>query len=398
MSVLASEGFNLVYRNRWFNMGDYLSDFADMGLEAREAGVTLIAGLYYLGSPVDLNYTRAVTWFGEVEPHAPSPCDRAYWREVIEEPAVALARLSLSYPIAGLAFDFELYLAEWFRYGPEEDFRSYSYDALSLRAFAFDEGLALPDIPQNQSYRWLSDKLLLDRFQRWQRKEVYEMARETARSVYAVNPEFSLGVLGFGDCWFHWTILAAWNNPRVPTTIWDESSYGGHDPNTTIRRLQAIREHSLNARYLPGLYTTKQSPAQIVRNMSQALSYCNGFWVYQHDHGQYDLGTEQEYHRAYRRFMALKSVWGLMIGSAAAVLVLAAVALGGVGLRRLMGRGGGAAGPPQARGFPCPGQPGDACGTCRYLQTFGESKLCSKLGMQVKSTRSVGDEPKSKGA
>jgi len=399
ISRLASEGFNLVYRNRWFNMGDYLADFRNTSLQAKEEGVTLIAGLYYLGAPVDFNYSHAATWFGGTEANAPCPSDPTYWRKVVEEPAVALAGLSLSYPIAGLAFDFELYLAEQFRYGPEEDFRSYSYDALSLKSFASEKGLTIPDIPPNQTYRWLEDALLLDRFQEWQRNEVARMAKETADAVYAVNPDFSLGILGFGDCWFHWTILKAWNSQRIPMTIWDEASYNRHDPETTTERLKAISEHGLNARYLPGLYTTRQSPGQIVRNMSEALSYCNAFWVYQHDHGHYDLGTELEYHRAYRRFMALKGIWGFMIGLMVAILLLAGIALGAVALRKRMrlGKGGAA----RARGTtpPCFGEPNlDSCRTCRYMQTFGETHLCSKFGVEVKSAGTSKDDSKATGA
>ncbi len=398
LPMLASEGFNLVYRNRWHNSGDYLADFKNISLEAKENGVTLIAGLYYLGAAVDFNYSHVVTWFGGTEAHAASPLDPTYWKNVIEEPAVALAGLSLSYPIAGLAFDFELYLAEQFRNGPEGDFRSYSYDALSLKSFASEKGLTIPDLPPNQTYRWLENARLLDRFQEWQRGKVARMAKDTAEAVYRLNPDFSLGILGFGDCWFHWTILKAWNSQRVPMTIWDEASYNRHDPETTTERLAAIKERGLNARYLPGLYTTRQSPSQIVRNMSEALSYCNAFWVYQYDHGHYDLGTELEYHRAYRRFMTLKGIWGFMIGLLVAILLLAGIALGAVALRKRMKLGeGGAA---RARGTtpPCPGEPNlESCRTCRYMQTFGETHLCSRLGVEVKSAGTPKDDSKARG-
>jgi len=377
MSRLAEEGFNVVYKNYAYT-ANYVSYFREMALGARKNGVTLIAGLYYFSSAPDFNYTHGVTWSGYRERYGPSPSDTTYWEKVIHEPAVALANLSLHYPIGGLVYDFEQYLPRMIYLHEEDDIKAYSYDPASVLAFAGGPSPSVPRLDGNHTFSWLKDKGFLESYQAWQRRKVYEMARRTADEVHSINPNFSLGMMAFGfRSWFHWTILAAWNTGTVPTTVWDESSYGGLKSGSASEKLNMIKQRGLNARYLPGLYTTVQSPRNIVRNMSLALKYCNGFWVYQYDHGHYDLGTEEEYHRAYRSLMVVRRTSRALGGAIIAVLLLAGIALGTVAIRNM--------GPSMRRsGKPapeCPGKPSlDPCRSCRYMQTFGDGYLCTRFG------------------
>jgi hypothetical protein len=383
-STLAKEGFNLVYRNRVFHRDDYISDFKGLSLEAEEHGLTFIAGLYYLAGEVDFPYSRAVVSYGYTDEFRPSPVDPIYWQKVIHETAIAVAEASLDSPIDGLVYDFELYLAggSGFNYGREDQIFSYSFDPPAVSSFAGDRGLEAPDLEPNQTYSWLEGEALVAEFMNWQRNQVREMAAATAEAVRAINPDLSLGILGFQNCWHHWTILEAWNWDGVPLTLWDEKSYWGFDPEFTQFRVQQIEERGLNCRYLPGLYSGAQTPKQIVGNMSRALSFHNAFWVFQYHHDTEGLGSLDDYDRAYRRFSSLGGIWRTLIGAVATVLILAGTALGAVAIRnRLQSRGGRPPAP-----FSCNGEPElGKCRTCRFLQSYGDDYLCTKIGQRIAS-------------
>jgi len=110
----AKVGIDADYDHTWWTLGPEraLDKFRRNSLDAATHNITYLAGLYYLGDEVDFGYVRAVHKTGEIQLHTPSPVDRVYWDRIVEEPALAVANLSLHYPIRGLSWDFELYLAE----------------------------------------------------------------------------------------------------------------------------------------------------------------------------------------------------------------------------------------------------------------------------------------------
>ena len=97
-------------------------------------GLSHRTGLFYWGGDW-LDYVHAVDYNGEEVPRVPSPVDETYWLGVIVEPALAIANLSLSRPIWGIVWDFELYL-----YDSSLNAKDYSYDEPALRVFANASG------------------------------------------------------------------------------------------------------------------------------------------------------------------------------------------------------------------------------------------------------------------
>jgi hypothetical protein len=295
----AMVGLDADYDNTWWTQGPerVLDKFRRNSMEAAASNITYVAGLYYLGDHARFDYVRAVNDAGLEQTETPSPVDRTYWMRMMEEPALAVANLSLHYPIWGLVWDFELYLADdgW---GTED----YSFDHAALQEFAVEKGHIIPNLTPRQRHPWLRDNGLLGEYLAWQEEEVYEMARETEAKVHAINPELSLGILGFSDCWRYWITLQAFCAPGAPVTLWTEDTYGGYDEDRIDYLRESLDGYGLEGKVLPGLYTVALSPWKMVEDMERAIRHNGAFWIYQHDGDQYRLADEWTYSRAYDAF------------------------------------------------------------------------------------------------
>ncbi len=307
MSELGGMGFDAFYCHfKWE------SELAHPGLteqrmgkesiEAAAHNVTYIAGQYYMQpvwSLITFNYTRAVTMGGAVDALSPSPVDEAWWLHLVEEPALFLANLSLYYPIWGVVWDFELYGHDTYT-GHDR----YTYDSAALAAFGQSAGVAVPSLPSGQRYPWLVSNGLLDRYHEWLREKAFTMARSTERKVHAINPNLSLGILGFFNAWFHWSVLEGWNSSTAPVTAWCEQTYGGYKLGGTegvdvYRRMWA--EHRLYGKFLPGLRSS-------IKSMEAAIRDNGAFWSYEYDGHwwqQYGEVLKKRYERMHRAFDSL---------------------------------------------------------------------------------------------
>lgn len=302
---LASVGIDARYDNAWewcWPQGPerVLERFRRNSLEAAANNVTYVAGLYYLvwdiADHATFDYVRAVSKLGVEEEHTPSPVDRTYWTKLVEEPAIAVANLSLHYPIWGLVWDFELYAG--YAWNPGD----YSFDQPAIQAFGREMGESIPNLTPGEGHGWLQDRGLLGEFQVWQERQVYDMAKETETRVHAVNPNLSLGILGFYDSWRHWIILEAFSTNRSPVTLWTEDTYRGYDEERIDYLRQAFDERGLRGKVLPGLYTVALSPWDMIDNMERAIRHNGALWIYQYNGDQYKLADERTYSRAYNAF------------------------------------------------------------------------------------------------
>ncbi len=294
----AKAGLDADYDNSWWTTGPdkVLSKFARNSQAAHEHNITYVAGLYYLGYTPHFDYVRAVNQYGQTETWTPSKIDPTYWRKLIEEPAVAIANLSLYYPIWGVTWDFEHYLANNFHYS------DYSFDQEAMEMFSNETGISIPNLSAGERYPYLRAHGLLQHFEDWQREKVYQMARDTERKAHAINPNLSLGILGFGDSWFLWTILAGSNSSTAPVTAWTEDTYGGYDEGRISFYKDQFRQRHLYGKILPGLYTVALNPWKMITNMERATRHNGVFWIYQHDGNQYRLADEKTYSLAYQLF------------------------------------------------------------------------------------------------
>ncbi len=306
---LGNFSFDAKYRNSWWlhsGPDRVLDRFAEESLQAAANNVTYIAGLYYHAAPwdrLDFEYTHAVHHSGTVEPYTPSPIDETWWRKTMHEPAVAVANLSLYYPIWGLVWDIELYgHAAMLRF-------DYSYDLPAIHAFVKESGITVPSLDKNGGYLWLVGQGLLGDYHRWLEKRVYDMAKETEEAVHSINPNFSLGLLGFVDSWHHWAILSAFNSSTAPVTAWTEFTYGGymieHQGKTGEEGVgffqRSFRERGLNGWVMPGLRPHNKL-GKFMWDLGFATRHNGAFWIYQHNGDPFAHTNRETYVKMYKVF------------------------------------------------------------------------------------------------
>ncbi len=77
----------------------------------------------------------------------------------------------------------------------------YSYDYKAFHKFANETGRRFRDIAPGERYQFLENEGLLEEFQNWEERKIYQMARNTAQKVRDINPNLSLGVLAFKEAW-----------------------------------------------------------------------------------------------------------------------------------------------------------------------------------------------------
>jgi len=263
--------------------------------------VSYVVGLYYQAAPWDrleFNYTHAVHMSGVVEPYTPSPVDRTWWNKTMFEPAVAIANLSLYYPIWGLVWDIELY-------GHAAMLRTdYSYDLPAIHAFANASNITVPSLKVNGGYSWLKGKGLLGPYHRWLEETVYQMARRTERAVHSINPRLNLGLLGTEDSWHHWAILRGFNCSTASVTAWGEQCYGGWDSEAVSFFQNKFREYGLNGKYIPGIMPAASSVSfgKFLWELGSAVRQNGVFWLYQYDGDPFTQRGKDWYAKVYGIF------------------------------------------------------------------------------------------------
>ncbi len=293
----ARVGLDTDYDHAWWDPrgGERcLEKFSRNSLNAAANNITHIGGLYYLGDDVEFNYSRAVHMSGEEQLHTPSPVDRTYWIKIIDEPAVAVANLSLYYPIRGLVWDLELYLADdpW-------EVKHYSFDEAAIQSFAIETGREIPPLDPRDRHGWLKGRGLLEEFQEWQEKTVYDMARSTEEKVHAINPNLLLGILNIKDAWLTWTILEGFSTPTIPLMAWSEDTYRGYSEEKIDELRQNLEIRKINGKVIPGLYTRVLVPWRVLDGMERATRHNGAFWVYQYNGDPYHQADEKTYSKAY---------------------------------------------------------------------------------------------------
>jgi hypothetical protein len=304
VAEMGNFSFEAKYRNSWWlhtGAERVMANFASESLDAAANNVTYIAGLYYHMAPWDrltFNYSHAVKAGAGKEPKTPSPVDETWWKHLIDEPAVAIANLSLHYPIWGLVWDIELY-------GHENFLRKdYSYDQAAIDEFANDTGRTIPAMSPSERYFWFRDNGLVGDFQDWQEQKAFSMARATEQKVHAINPNLSLGILGVEDSWFHWAILRGFNSSTAPVTSWCELTYGRYRTEGiegVQHFLDLWEEYGLNGKFIPGL-RAHHIFEKLFWNLEAAIRHNGAFWIYQHNGDPFAYTTEEEYVRMYQVF------------------------------------------------------------------------------------------------
>ena len=293
--------FEADYHNSWWHHSGrerILDMFAEKSLEAEANNVTFVGGLYYHAAPwdrLDFEYVHAVHESGFVEPYTPSPIDETWWERTMHEPAIAVANLSLYYPIWGLVWDIELY-------GHGAILRDdYSYDLPAIHAFANATGITIPPMGKSEGFFYLQREGLLEPFHAWMGEVMFAMAKRTGDAVHAINPGFNLGLLGTEDSWHHWTILRAFNCSTASVTSWGEQTYGGYVEEKVEFYQEKFEELGLNGKYVPGVRPAA-SLGKFIYDLGLAVRHNGVFWIYQHNGDPWSYTSKSNYVRMYQIF------------------------------------------------------------------------------------------------
>lgn len=292
---LADAGFTVVV-NMWLeDVPAYCRGAARVGL----AAMTWNAGLADAakGDEVD----RTVTRQGKTTRYT-LPFSKAGWDEITKV-IVAQARLSLTYRnLKGALLDFEIYDAN------STDGFCESYDDATFAGFLREGGRTVPSpLPPPAKRQAYLDKLqILPLYIESQAKRVGERALALRRAVDAVNPDFQIGVYGWGA--FKESILRNVASERAPAldmdatlygrTIYSNAFSGGYDGNEPDRKglkwslttaqtmAQAARHRGYPVVILAGHYPQSPGPADgsqyrfTVRQSFNSAAYADGYWIW----------------------------------------------------------------------------------------------------------------------
>ncbi len=312
-SLLGRLGFDAVYEPMNWRSGvdELYPRIEEETLEAAANGMFYIPEPRYRPRP-EFNFTYAVNEHGAVQESTPSPLDEEYWIKYMEEPGVAIANLSLAYPVWGIVWDMEVYYRHW--KWKEWTYYSYTYDSDAIRRFAEEKDEDIPDLPASERREWLETRGLLDDYQLWQEETVRGFARRTAERIREINPDLYLGTLGYQDvCWWFLSILEGFSCEERPVMAWHEDTYGGYGTQEINDNHDAFAERRMNAKVIPGLWTYQIPPFKLLMNMESAARYeyastpdgefwttYNGsFWIFPRGADPWRLGTESGYIKAF---------------------------------------------------------------------------------------------------
>ena len=268
-SFLAELGFDALYRPlKWkVEVDEIIPRVKTESLEAAAHNLTYICGLKYHAMIPSFDYSRAVNADGFVENRTPSPVDENYWIKLMDEPGVAIANLSLYYPISAVIWDIELYGRERF------DYCDYSFDDNALQRFAGDMNMTIPGLAFSRRDDWLLDNGLLEEYQRWQEETVYRQAKATEEKIHAINPNLSLGTLGPSHNWWYPCILKGFMTEGMTVSAWTERTYDGYGASEVIWNQVAFAELGINGTVVPGLWPHKLDPFTLLMDMDYATRY-----------------------------------------------------------------------------------------------------------------------------
>lgn len=297
-SELGDLGFDCVYGNIQAaqDMDAALRKWENRSIEASASGMEYICGPYYQSGVAPIEYTRAVNSHGSRDAKAASPVDERYWNYAMEDVGLAIAELSLRCPVSGIVWDIEHYGSDSF-----EDW-DYTYDSRAISLFSNQSGHNIPDLGAGERHDWLRGRGIVEEYEAWQEETVHNLAERTRNRIHAINPNLSLGILGFeDDCWLHLSILRGFSTPEVTVSAWHEDTFwGGYKRSKIDGNHQDFARLGINGRVIPGFWTYELDPYQLLFNMEYALRYNGTFWIYQHGRAPWALGTKDDYREAYR--------------------------------------------------------------------------------------------------
>jgi hypothetical protein len=213
------------------------------------------------------------------------------------------ARLSLKCPnLKGAALDFEIYDEN------RTDGFCESYDDAAFVAFHREMGKPVPSPlpPAAERRAYLDKQQILALYIESQARRVGEQARKLRKAIDAINPDFQIGVYGWGA--FKESVMRGVAAERAPVldldatlygrTIWSNAFEGGYDANepdrtalkwslvTASEMSRKARQRDYPAVLLAGHYPQSPGPKDgsqfkfTVRQSFNSAAYADGYWIW----------------------------------------------------------------------------------------------------------------------
>jgi hypothetical protein len=230
------------------------------------------------------------------------PFSEAGWAEVTAM-IVDQARLSLKCPnLKGAALDFEIYDEN------RTDGFCESYDDAAFVAFHREMGKPVPSPlpPAAERRAYLDKQQILALYIESQARRVGEQARKLRKAIDAINPDFQIGVYGWGA--FKESVMRGVAAERAPVldldatlygrTIWSnafEGRYDANEPDRTALKWSLVtasemsrkaRQRDYPAVLLAGHYPQSPGPKDgsqfkfTVRQSFNSAAYADGYWIW----------------------------------------------------------------------------------------------------------------------
>jgi hypothetical protein len=276
----------------------------DLTYSKRAAKVGLNCMTFMMGMTEATTSDQTITRQGKATRFV-KPWSRAGWKEITDV-VLEKARLSTTNQnYKGVILDFEIYGER----GVDGYCESYDEESLSVFLKSIGKSIPVPMISPENRWQYLNDMGCLGMFIDYQRRHIESCVKEMRSKIDAVNPEFQVGVYGWGV--FIETVIKNLSTPMAPgldlsavtygRTIYNNAFDGGHDSNEPDRRglkwslttmakeVENSRSRDFPVTVLGGHYPQSVGPVNgtgslqykfTVRQAFNSAAYADGYWIW----------------------------------------------------------------------------------------------------------------------
>jgi hypothetical protein len=300
LKQLADAGFTHV-ANLWrYDNNGKPNDVKRYSERAAQAGIGVYKWDYGLVKAKE-GGTRHLNRLGKETRYAPV-LDEQGWQELTQK-VLDYARLSRENPnFKGVLLDFEVYE------GSRTDGFSESFDDQTMQRFITELGLGtVSELPAPEKRKaWMESREWYQLYLSWQLDKVGRNVRNLRKAIDAVNPNFQIGVYGWGGMIS--PFIREFATPQAPVLILSAMTYGrsvysnafvnGYDGNrpdaealkwsleTVQNGARYAHERYDNVIYLGGHYPQSPGPADgmqfkfTAKQAFQSAAFGEGYWIW----------------------------------------------------------------------------------------------------------------------
>ena len=278
LDAVAKMKFNVVIANfnsRWvkdFKLSTYLQLL--VGKACRMRGMKLLVKANF-GSDHCKSYRRYCNGVDNVAKRTPCPLDSGYWRQVILERAMVVAKNSLlEKGIIGYLIDFEMY---------ESDMTS--YNGACMCDYCFKNFLKIINLesmfdsikPKDRA-AWVKLNNFLELYQRVAQYEIYKITRNIEQELHKVNPDMVLALFPA----FEWVpgVERGLGTSTQPVIVFSEIEYRAGFSPIIRKNIERIKAEKYPVLYCPGFWPIKHGPDVLPGEVFKMADESIGYWVY----------------------------------------------------------------------------------------------------------------------